>query len=301
MKKVLLVGCGNIGALYDINNEEILTYAKAFSLKECEVFVHDLNEDLLTRITNKYHYNPIFKESDLDFSSFDLICIATNTNSHFPYLIKSMKSNVSTIICEKPISNTINELDQLKKEYSQGNTKIFVNYIRRFQPSYFKLKELIKNNRNRKLASVNFRYKKGFLNNGSHGLDLIQFLFDTELKLNNCFMYEKVYDFFKEDPTCSLICKENDFQLNIQGFSNVNYNIFEIDLFFGDIIISILESGNMISLKSEDKTEIFESNALKDYMIPVIDLICPKNGTATIADNFIKSLELNEKMISLIQ
>ncbi len=300
MKKILLIGCGNIGALYDINNNEVLTYAKAFSTKGCTIFVHDMNEHLLKIITDKYKYQPIYSAREIDYSMFELICIATSTNVHFKYLKDAIENNVPTIICEKPISTNLFELNELKNVYLQGNSTVYVNYIRRFQSSFIRLKKIIKETEIQNIKKINFRYKKGFLNNGSHGLDLIQFLFDYELKLNDSYICEKVYDFFKDDPTCSIISKEKGFIFNVQGFSNINYNIFEIDLFFEDTIISILEGGNLITIKSENKTEIFERNALKDYMIPIIDLILSKNGTTRIQDNFLESLELNKKMISLI-
>lgn len=51
---ILLIGCGNIGALYDFQNDEILTHAKALNHHNLKsVFIYDTNSDLLQKVSQK--------------------------------------------------------------------------------------------------------------------------------------------------------------------------------------------------------------------------------------------------------
>ena len=50
MFKALLIGCGNIGALYDFDNTQILTHAKGYALHPAfELTVFDINKELEIR------------------------------------------------------------------------------------------------------------------------------------------------------------------------------------------------------------------------------------------------------------
>ena len=55
MYKVLILGCGNIGAGYDFDNEQVLTHAKAFNLHpEFSCVFYDQDHALSKRVAEKY-------------------------------------------------------------------------------------------------------------------------------------------------------------------------------------------------------------------------------------------------------
>ena len=64
MYKALLIGCGNIGAMYDWDNEHVLTHAKAYSkIDEIKVDYFDTNNQQSSMVADRYNGNVIF---DLD-------------------------------------------------------------------------------------------------------------------------------------------------------------------------------------------------------------------------------------------
>ena len=57
--KALIIGCGNIGGMYDINNDFVQTHAKAISLSEwiSSIDIFDLNTEFSNKISVKYGFN----------------------------------------------------------------------------------------------------------------------------------------------------------------------------------------------------------------------------------------------------
>ena len=211
MINVLLIGCGNIGALYDLHHEQVLTYAKAFSLdSNYSVTIYDPNTALQHRIAARYGFKTIENPSTISYAPFDIVCIATPTVSHFPYLVKAIQANVPVICCEKPVTYSVEEAAQLVDLYKNGNSRILVNYIRRFQPKYETLRDEIRNllNQGEAIQHIRISYKRGLLNNGSHVLDLVQFITSITISAEKHEVTNSVFDTFPQDPTLSGILQQ---------------------------------------------------------------------------------------------
>ena len=145
MIKALIIGCGNIGGLYDLENENIQTHAKAISKNNWieKVDVFDLDVELQKKISHKYGFNGLDLNEKINFKNYNIVCINTPTDTHFQYLKLCLESNVRLIVCEKPISNSIVELDEIMSLYNSSESKVIVNYFRRFLTSYLHLKNKI--------------------------------------------------------------------------------------------------------------------------------------------------------------
>ena len=223
MYRALILGCGNIGALYDIENDQVLTHAKAFSLhSEFTFSVYDLNSSLAEQIAKKYNVEIVRDIEAEDFSSYDVISICSPTNTHYPFLQKSLEQKVKVIICEKPVSNSVEELNDLISRYNDSQSKVIVNYMRRFQPSYIELKQTIQTILSEEvLTNISIRYQRGFINNCSHALDLIQFLMGSEISLDNVQKRNLVYDHFDSDPTLSIQANWNSVNMGILGLETL--------------------------------------------------------------------------------
>jgi predicted dehydrogenase len=313
MYKALLIGCGNIGAMYDWDNEQVLTHAKAFSkIDEIEVDYFDINNQQSSMVAGRYNGNAIF-DLDKAFENelYDIISICTPTSSHYNLLYKALKRKTPVIICEKPISTNKNEIDELITLYGVSESKVLINYIRRFQLSYQKLKNIIAIlQKSDELSSVSIRYQRGFINNCSHALDLLQFLFHEEFIPANFIINRKDFDHFENDPTISGYCEWMNANINILGLQNVKYSNFEIDLYFSKNKILIQNSGNDILfysmeninkgiLKLEVQIEKNMSNCIENYMMPVAEkaLHLLKNHGE---DNFNESILLNKTILNIL-
>lgn len=312
MYKALLIGCGNIGAMYDWDNEHVLTHAKAYSkIDEIKVDYFDTNNQQSSMVADRYNGNVIFDLDKAFEKEYDIISICTPTSTHYNLLYKALKRKAPVIICEKPISTNKNEIDQLISLYGVSESKVLINYIRRFQLSFKKLKNIIAIfQKSDQLSSISIRYQRGFINNCSHALDLLQFLFQEEFIPQNFIINRKDFDYFDNDPTISGYCEWMKANINILGLQNVKYSNFEIDLYFNKTKISIQNSGNDILfysmenmnkgvMKLEVQVEKNMSNCIENYMLPVAEKVLnllKDNGE----DNFNESILLNKTILNIL-
>lgn len=303
MIRALVVGCGNIGADYDLHTTDVWTHAKAFSKASTITFsVVDRDATKAKAVANHYGVAYYTELTDELLRETDLVSICTPTNSHFSYLKQIAKFPNCYCICEKPVVSNLMDLALLKSETALGN-RTLVNYIRRFQPGFQVLKDRMETIlKNDSLSAIHIKYNRGLLNNGGHALDLIHFLFSklatfhiTKVQVN-----DYAFDAFKDDPTVVATALLNStVPISFNGIKDAEYQIFEIELFLRSHVITITESGDLIryfktehgALKEiEDWTQ---TNVMKDYMVPVLDytLRILKGETKT---NFTTALLINQ-------
>ena len=309
--KALVIGCGSIGAGYDLDKPGLVwTHAKAYSLIDgLELAVTDIDAAKANEVSTVYHAR-VVNESDKEaYKDFDLISISTPTPLHFEYLKKILNYRPPVIICEKPVVNSLKQVDEVLRLYKSSGSKVLVNYMRRFQPAYKVLKERLKKNYRRdSLKEIVIKYKRGFLNNASHAVDLLEYLFDELFDFKNFQAQKWEFDSFEYDPTLTGTCLYMDKPVSFDGICDVQYPVFDIEIFYSDAKIAICRSGNEIryySMNNGDELEEDHSERQTDildtYMIPVInealDLINKKENN----DNFMQALMINKRMLEIIE
>jgi len=297
MVKALIIGCGNIGGLYDLENDNIQTHAKAISKNDWieKVDVFDLDIELQKKISHKYGYNGLDLNKKINFKNYNIVCINTPTETHFQYLKLCLESNVRLIVCEKPISNSIGELDEIMSLYNSGKSKIIVNYFRRFLTSYLHLKNKINSIKN-KIKEIDIKYYKGFLNNCGHAFDTIEFLTETNLTPTNIKVLKKEYDFFNNDPTITANFFSDNIEFKVQGI-DLNHKTFEILFKFENQEILLKDSGNKIEISQNGVLNFESDDLIKNYMTDVYNEIKNIYFDKELRDNFNNSIMLNRKQI----
>ena len=315
MYKALLAGCGNIGAMYDWNNDHVLTHAKAFftsGLVETAYF--DVNKEQAAKVAERYKGRFIEDfDKELDNTRFDIVSICTPTNLHFKLLCKAFQNRIPVIICEKPVSVELKELELLANLYADSGSKVIVNYIRRFQPAFHKLKNYIASLPEKELlTNISIRYQRGFINNCSHAFDLLQFLFQKPFAPSDFIITRKDFDHFQNDPTVSGYCEWLGANVSILGLHGVSFSHFEIDLYFKYRKVQIRDAGNQISFFTAVQSEpnfsplviddaITMQHSIADYMIPVAAKAISILENQSTDDNFMEALELNKTMLNILK
>lgn len=315
MKKVLVIGCGNIGALYDLERNDILTHVKAFSLDyRFHLTICDNDPKILSLLVEKYNCKSILN-SELttdELDKYDLITIATPTDTHYEYLFKALNAKAKIIICEKPISLDLSRLNSIKNKYIKSSKKILVNYTRRFQPSYQEIKNNISTIlKNERITNISIRYQRGFLNNCSHAIDTLEFLLGVKIDFDFFQKFVENYDAFEFDPTLNALGFQDGINFSIVGFANVKFSFFEIDICFQTYKVSLINSGrDCIVSKSKSNGRYFQpldeyeilslKNCLNDQMKHVISHSYNFFEDNELPDNFLDSIELNYKMLKFI-
>ncbi|HXB41273.1 MAG TPA: Gfo/Idh/MocA family oxidoreductase [Bacteroidia bacterium] len=304
MYKALVIGCGNIGALYDIKGKKTLTHAKAYHLNsKFNISVYDTDPHKAKQIAKKYKISFVEKLTEEELKKFDFVSICTPTDQHFKLLIRLLNLKTKIILCEKPVSYSGPELELLKKKYSKSSSKVLVNYIRRFQPAYAEVKSyLAKNLKDKKPGQIIIKYKRGFINNGSHAFDTLNYLLDTKTHLKKVKLILKTYDLNGLDPTLTCNTNYNNTELSVIGITNTDCPLFEIEIYFNTSKLLIRESGNLIEYYSIDtKTKQLKlkktwMGALDNYMEHVLNAAVEIHKNKR-EDNFLHSLQLNKTLL----
>ena len=311
MYKALVIGCGNIGAGYDFENDKIITHAKAYYCNPSFSFsVFDANKLLAEKIGKQYNCGLLDEVNENTIASFDCISICSPTDTHAAYLQMALAAKIPLVICEKPVSNDETALARLSELYNNGNSKVLVNYVRRFQPAYSLLQQditaiLV----TEKLTHLLIKYQRGFINNCSHAIDLVEFLLNKKLDLQQIYKYGAVNDHFANDPTLSIAAKWNEAVVHIIGLSNVQFGFLELELCFESSRVLIKDAGQTVEiycLPDKSKTNTLQQlnktyqDCNKDFMVSVIKRAEEMLGNKQVADNFIPAVQLNQKMLNYL-
>lgn len=313
MYKALVIGCGNIGAMYDFENNKIQTHTKALVLNSnFTVSVFDTDRALAQKVAQKYQIEAINEVDNLQ--NYDLVCICSPTSTHIHYLEKCLEAKVKLTICEKPICYNKSEILQFShKKFANHHDgiRVLVNYPRPFLPVYQDLKKDIEAIlQTDKLTTIVVKYYKGWLNYASHAFNLLEFLFDTDIHFIHTDVLIKKYDFFEKDPTISLFAWWGSVLVHFIGLLETNFSIFEIELYFQNHKVLIHSQGDTIEIYQKNKQpygtfpaqpfKVYQ-NCLEDYMKYVILHAEQMLKDQEIKDNFNRAINLNIYFLQILE
>ena len=165
----------------------------------------DSNEENLAQWQKYVKKHQSNKSFPLSFSSsddlyknvtcLDIIVVAVNEESHFKECIKAIEYKPSLVILEKPVALNSNEAEKINQKARECNVPVMVNHERRFSRDYLAVVSLIKEIGD--IQSVTGELDSGLriygeefekdgtyslLHDGTHLVDIVQFLFRCKLK-----------------------------------------------------------------------------------------------------------------------
>ncbi|PKA27056.1 Gfo/Idh/MocA family protein [Leptospira meyeri] len=262
-----VVGLGSIGQGLDydqdIDRKDIcLTHTAAY-------FQHNgfhlvAGVDTLGSFREKFsakYKSPAFETvSELKKYRPDVISICVPSHLHKSTFDEVIDLGPKAIVCEKPISDSINDADEMVKKAQSKQCLLLVNFIRRFEKGHVELKKKFDRNEFGKIRKVSVFYSKGVLNNGSHFINLLSF-------------------FFGEPVSCKVLKKGNvlensdlepDFLLHFQSGVDAYFLAGNEDDFSVKEIVFLTEKGIINYQQGGVKIEYFPveiSSVFKDYKI----------------------------------
>lgn len=314
MYSVLLIGCGKIGALYDFGSDEVQTHAKAFSLHgNFRLTLYDRDESLARKVAERYSACVIQNIDTADFSKFDCVIISSPTPSHAKFLERAFQEKVRLVVCEKPLSLQTEDIDRLILSYKSAATRVIVNYFRRFLPAYKELASQVTDiSQSQQLTNIVIRYQRGFINNCSHAIDLLQYLLGRIIPLHQISIHNEQFDHFIDDPTLSLQGFYENASVSITGLTGIEFSFFEVDIFFENTGILIRKGGDIVSVftkpaVSEGRTrislpkDINMEGCIKDYMKPIPKLVFAFLEGTILEDNFLEAAHMNKQLLQYIK
>lgn len=143
MKEKSSVSIGVIGAGGVIGRDHIQRIESAVEGAFVSA-IYDLNADACRQISQKYGSEIMNSAEELITSpKVDAVLIASWDATHAD-LTKKCISAGKPVFCEKPLATTLEDCSEvLKAEQESGKTLVQVGFMRRFDPDYIKIKNIL--------------------------------------------------------------------------------------------------------------------------------------------------------------
>ncbi len=243
-----IVGCGRIASTFDSDpkRKNIATHAGAYTASPGVDLVAacDLDEKKVAafgerwKVKNLYtNFNKMLKSEKLD-----ILSLCTWAGSHFQLAKTAINSGVKAVFCEKPITVSLSEADQLIKLAKRKKVVFAVNHSRRWDSGLQKIKSAINQGKLGEIRQVSCYYTAGISNTGTHLFDLLNFFFGDAKQVIGA--VSNLVDKKGADPTVSgLIEYKSGTLVSVQGLNVNDYLIFEIDIYGSKGRIRICNSG----------------------------------------------------------
>lgn len=309
--RCLLIGCGNIGGIYDLFSDKVLTWAKAFNRDHEFVFeVYDEDAEKSREIAKRYDVVALDTLDENELKNRDLVVIATPTISHAFLLERALAARPGLVVVEKPVAANQLQIDQLEASYLKAGVRVLVNFHRRFQPGFAEVGAAVRRAElTERCTSILVKYQRGFHNNASHAIDLLEFLFGRVMELDTAVVRQSVEDEMPGDPTVSLAMSWGNTQVDIVGLPWLKASHFEIEIYFETHAIIVCNGGDTIRYLSTRPSqsghyplffierEVFGLNA--DYMINVLEHVKKMLRNKETKDNFSSAADISRRILKL--
>ena len=188
MYRVGVIGLGQIAYNIDKdpNRKIIWSHIKAYqSIEKCKISaICDINLSTVQviqkecNIKNGYiDYNEMLNEN-----KFDIVSICTPIQTHFEIVKKCIETGVKAIFCEKTLSYSLEEAEEMLRLCKENNVIFGVNYILRWDILNKRIKELLKNNIIGKIYTMVGYGATALHTSTSHLIDLIVYFADSEVE-----------------------------------------------------------------------------------------------------------------------
>lgn len=260
--RAAVFGCGMIGGLLDSphDNGKILTHAHAYHAHESFQLTAccDTDKNILTQF-NKRWGDDITPYDDpeklIAKEKIDIASVAVNTSAH-KKLIASLieSSSAKMIVCEKPIADNAEELNDIAKMIERHSDKmIMINFPRRYNPGFTELEDIIKSKKLGAPVTFTGTFSKGLYHNGCHYLELLERYLGQIKSLQSCNTRTIDDDFYG-----NFVLELERCSGTINNFNPVGYSHGEMMLFFEQGAVKIADSGHIIEIQTPVESPVYK-------------------------------------------
>jgi predicted dehydrogenase len=181
-EKCLIIGLGQIGMGYDLSldpSSAVYSHARAFALHPEFDLLGAVDPSATQRALFERHYGrPAYPdiESALKAETASVVVIASPTETHSETLVTVLSHlKPKAILCEKPLAYDLTEARKMLLGCEAAGVKLFVNYMRRADFGAINVGKRIESGEIAAPIKGIAWYSKGFLHNGSHLFNLLEF------------------------------------------------------------------------------------------------------------------------------
>ena len=281
MKKIILIGTGNLGR----------RYVEAISkVPDHELFVFDISDSSIDGLKqfishnkldlNSINYCKSFTKLLNHIDSNTLIIDASTAFGRVSRLLPLINYKPKAFILEKPLAQDLNEYQKLEEALRRKKIGSYVNFTLREQPMYSYLKSLINEVESADLFVTLPKF--GLFCVGIHYIDLFMYLFDLNKIEESHSVFEALYEQKRKgfsDVVGSCFLKSGKFNAVITNSDNSNNRLVQINS--NESIITLFEDKRTLVTINKDG-EVFTENDLNysfvsQYMSKIINDIFKNN------------------------
>ncbi len=193
-RKILLVGCGNIGSRH-LQALVKLPFDVEVDIVEPSKMAQNLAKQRLTEINYLKKNHTLTWHSDiLELNSpSDLVILATTSKNRINLVNTLLKLNNKKFLIEKIVCQSVPEYNSLLKKLKKSNAIGWVNTNMRYFDSYKKIKNYFKNSKIIHI-SLTTSGNYGLGTNAIHYLDFFSWLInDYDISLDGTFLTNKLF------------------------------------------------------------------------------------------------------------
>jgi len=260
--KAAVIGCGNIGASVKNYGRAVRpgSHASAYqaNAKTKLAALVENDKDKWPGLKNDFPRVKIYEDADLMFKEIkpDIVSIATPTGSHYKFVLMAAKYKCPAILCEKPISYSVQEAKKMILACQKSNSQLFINHTRHFDPLLQKWSRKVRNGFLGQIYQGNAYYYNGLFNNGTHLIDLLR-MFLGEIDWV-AVQYNKKTSWQEKDLNVDgLIAFKNGALISFQSLSK-NYGYFGFSLFGEKRMINVTNLAYEIEYRKKIRNENYK-------------------------------------------
>lgn len=227
-----IIGCGNIGFLYDHGKTGagVYTHFRAFALSPFFRItgVAEPHAHIRQAITAEYGIAAFEQYTAmLDTTRPDVVCIAAPDVLHAEMLRACVAYRPKLVFCEKPLAGTRQEAEEIVALYREQGIGLQINFTRRFLEEYRALAGWVQSSDAGSIQNALIYYSRGLVHNGSHYIDAILHLLGEPADVRVVRQREGLIE---NDPTVSVVFGYDNFDVYLAGMQTGTLLTNEIDI-----------------------------------------------------------------------
>ncbi len=313
--KAVIIGCGRIASSFakDKNRKFISTHAEAYlaNTKVDLVAACDTNLTSLNEFGQRWNVPKLYLDADemLKKERPDIVSVCTWNSTHAALVKKAAMYGAKSIICEKPISDSLRSAEQMIQYCDKKNSALLINYGRRYMKLFMDIQKRIRQGTVGDIQAISCFYTAGVLNTGTHLFDFLRMF---------CGEVEWVWS----DPNSMTDSKDPDisgyirfksgFGCTVQALNVNNFLMFEADIYGSKERIRMTDSGEKAIVWQAQKHPVFAgykalrqvrvlngnfADCLSGIVDDAVKSICKHDQIKSSGEDGLRSLEIAQAMI----
>lgn len=237
-----VIGVGRIGSMSDApftSTDRSLTHLGAVLRSRMfdSVFAVDSDVARLERAADQWSNYQLRTCSNMsEVGPLDVAAICTPSDVRLDTVKQCLERGVRVLVIEKPLALTMAEATTIVDLCEEANVTLRVNFHRRFAPEFCRIRAMLPESIPRMVV---MRYGKGLYNYASHHVDLLMDWFGEVASVQAI-----SGEAGNGDPTLSFRCQmRSGFDAFILGMDGLNYDQFEVDIYYCDHRIELSAGG----------------------------------------------------------